>query len=59
MAPVLTLHQGENKQEYVEHPIEVARRALLAAAELEGGHLDRCRRIAELLPRRGPIRKGA
>ena len=31
----LTLHQGECAQEYAEHPIEIARRAIIAAADLE------------------------
>ena len=31
----LTLHHGENKQDFTEHPTEVARRALMAAAEVE------------------------
>jgi hypothetical protein len=58
MAPVLTLHQGDEKADYVPHPIEVAREALLAAAEIESDRLaPQLRRVAGLLPKRGPIRK--
>lgn len=60
MAVALTLYQGENKQEYVEHPTEVARRALLAAAEVESGWLvEVMRRFASALPPRAPIREQA
>lgn len=31
----LTLHHNDERRTYVEHPIEVARRALRAAAQLE------------------------
>jgi hypothetical protein len=56
----LTLHHGENQQEYVEHPIEVARRALMAAAKVESGRWpELLRRVAQSLPERGAIRKGA
>jgi hypothetical protein len=38
MTPTLTLHHGDAQAKYVEHPTEVvARRALLAAAEIESG----------------------
>jgi hypothetical protein len=65
MATVLTLHQGDAKAEYVEHPIEVARKALKAAAEVElasGTEIgeewsELCKRFARTLPRRGPVRK--
>jgi len=39
MAPALTLHHGDLEAEYVEHPTEVARKALIAAAEVETGRL--------------------
>jgi hypothetical protein len=59
MATVLTLHQGDETADYVPHPIEVAREALLAAADLEPGHLaSSLRRVAGLLPKRAPIKKG-
>jgi len=35
MAPALTLHHGDQQAQYVEHPTEVARKALMAAAEVE------------------------
>jgi hypothetical protein len=60
MTPTLTLHQGEQHAEYVEHPIETARKALLAAAHAESGQLaDHCRRFAATLPSRPPIAKRA
>jgi hypothetical protein len=57
---VLTLHHGDAQAEYVAHPMEVARRALLAAAELEdeNGRVDWpdwLRRIAASLPDRGRV----
>jgi hypothetical protein len=56
MTPVLTLHQGKNRQECVEHPIEVARRALRAAAGVETGLLALSMlQAAESLPQRSPI----
>ena len=59
MAPMLTLHQGEAKQEFVEHPIEVARQLLMAAADREGDLVaSELRLLASSLPRRAPIRKG-
>jgi hypothetical protein len=33
--PNLTLIEGDEERTFLEHPIEEARRALLAAAELE------------------------
>jgi hypothetical protein len=56
----LTLHQGENTREYTQHPIEVARRALCEAADLEeAADRDRLassmRRVADSLPPRDPI----
>jgi hypothetical protein len=57
--PALTLYQGDNHQEYEEHPTEVARRALIAAADLEDGLLaSHLRRFALTLPARLPIRSG-
>jgi hypothetical protein len=32
MAPALVLHHGDQQAEYVEDPMETARRALMAAA---------------------------
>ena len=59
MAPVLTLHQGDEKAGYVPHPMEVAREELLAAADLESDRLAPwLRRVAGLLPKRAPLRKG-
>jgi hypothetical protein len=60
MAPTLTLHHGENKRKYEEHPMEVARRALCDAADLEEATgRDRIaasmRRVAESLPVRDAI----
>ncbi len=63
MAPILTLHHGEAEAIFTEHPIEIARRALLEAAELEsqsGGALAEewmytLKRIAKALPHREPI----
>jgi hypothetical protein len=62
MAANLTLHQGDAERTFVEHPVEVARRALLEAADLEqdsGGNGPEwariMRRVASALPRRGPI----
>jgi hypothetical protein len=67
--PALTLHQGEASRQFVEHPIEVARKALLEAADLEGRHSDALgspltwpdlmRRFASSLPKRGPVEKAA
>ena len=59
MAPVLTLHQGDAEASFVEHPTETARRALMAAAQVEGGRWpELCRRFARALPDRAPIMKG-
>jgi hypothetical protein len=59
MAAALTLHHGDQQANYVEHPMEVARKALLAAADLEAGEWSfACRGIAELLPDRPAIMKG-
>jgi hypothetical protein len=49
----LTLLEGEGHAEYTEAPIEVARAALLAAADLEPDELaEVLRRFARALPRR-------
>lgn len=61
MPPTLTLHHGDAKAEYVEHPVEVARRMLIAAAELETdvGWQHRFRRVADALPdRSGVVKRG-
>lgn len=58
----LTLHQGQAQAEYIEHPIEVARRALLAAASLETEPPEwqqRFRRVADALPDRGRLTREA
>ena len=56
MARPLTLHQGGNKRELVEHPTETARKALLAAAEVEEPvFADRLMRFADAFPERAPI----
>ena len=63
MTSSLTLHQGDEQREFVEHPIEIARRALLDAATLEetADHDTSApwagvmRRFASSLPNRGPI----
>jgi hypothetical protein len=56
----LTLHHGANEREFVEHPMEVARRALIAAAEGEPECVAAAlRRVAGSLPERPrTIRKG-
>lgn len=49
----LTLHQGDTQQEFVQHPVEVARVALYAAAEIEGGEwASVILRFASALPNR-------
>jgi hypothetical protein len=56
MATKLKLHQGDNTAEFEEHPTEVARRALRAAAEVEQGLLSLSMlQAAESLPKRDPI----
>jgi len=58
MAPTLILHQGDAQAEYVEHPTEVARKALMAAAEIESGRWpELIRNAARLLPDRRSILK--
>jgi len=57
MAPVLKLHQGDRSAEYEEHPTEIARRALMAAADAEDGLLAlSMMQAAQSLPRRDKIR---
>ncbi len=52
----LTLHHGDTEQAFEAHPLEVARQALLAAADLEPDDwAARFRRVAEALPDRPPI----
>lgn len=56
MATSLTLHQGENKRKYVEHPTETCRKALIAAAEVEEPvFADQLRRFAAAFPNRQRI----
>jgi hypothetical protein len=55
----LTLLQGNAEQAFEEHPTEIARKALIAAADLEtGAFADQLHRFAATFPRRGAIRKG-
>ncbi len=63
MAVVLTLHQGDAERTFSQHPIEIARRALLEAADFEersGGETSvdwaaPLRRFANALPERGMV----
>ena len=58
MAPALTLHHGDRQAQYVEHPTEVARKALLAAAEVETPDwASVLQRVASALPHRPAIMK--
>lgn len=58
MAPTLTLHQGDAQAEFVEHPMETARRAIMAAAEVEDDEWrSLLRRVGLSLPRRDPIKR--
>ncbi len=55
---VLTLHQRDERKTYTEHPTEVARRALMDAADVETPRVAASlRRVAESLPDRKSIRK--
>jgi hypothetical protein len=54
MAPVLTLHQGDEKADYVPHPIEVARRLLVEAADDESDSLASALRRSRRLRVHGP-----
>jgi hypothetical protein len=63
--PVLTLHKGgpnkrrASKQAVTEHPIETARRALRAAAELEDERWELVlRQMALSLPKRAAVKGG-
>ena len=58
--PTFTLHHGERSATFQEHPVEVARRALLAAADLEneaGPWAGLMRRVASSLPDRERLRR--
>lgn len=56
----LTLHQGDAEASFEEHPIEVARRALFAAAELEDDDWAyNLRRFARVLPSRTRIARAS
>lgn len=58
MALSLVLHQGDAQAEYMEHPTEVARRALMAAAAVEVGRWpELLRRFGTALPERDPIKR--
>jgi hypothetical protein len=51
-----TLHQGDAEQTFVEHPTETARRALVAAADVETAWLaEELRRLAWALPNRAAM----
>jgi hypothetical protein len=59
MAPALTLHHGDQQAEYVEHPTETARKALMAAAEVETRDwASILERVASAMPHRPAIMKG-
>jgi hypothetical protein len=54
----LTVHEGTQSASFDEHPTEVARRALIAAAAVESDDWAAVlRRFASALPRRGPLRQ--
>lgn len=54
--PVLTLHEGTRSREFIEHPTEIARRALMDAADVEDGWVAReLRRFAWALPARSAL----
>ena len=60
MPVTLTLHRATDPpslpEGLAEHPVETARRALLAAAEIERPHVSRALRlVADSLPDRAPI----
>jgi hypothetical protein len=55
----LTLHQGDESRKFEEHPLEVARKALMAASELDPHLASRLRSVAALLPERGRTVKAA
>ena len=59
-APTLTLHHGDAQASFAEHPTEVARQALIAAARVEDGRLaDQMIRFAATFPERRPARVDA
>jgi hypothetical protein len=59
MAPALVVHHRDQQAVYAEHPTEVARKALLAAAEVETRDwASILERVASSLPRRPAIMKG-
>ncbi len=59
MAPVLTLHHGQRQAVYADHPTVAARKALEAAAAVEGGEWAAVMlRFAHTLPDRPPITRG-
>jgi len=52
----LTLHLGDAEASFEEHPIEIARKALIAAAELESPDWSAVMlRFASALPPRGRL----
>lgn len=56
--PILTLIDGNAQASFEEHPIEAARRALMAAARLGSETPEwqmRFRRVADALPSRGSL----
>ena len=57
MATVLTLHHGAAQRTFAEHPVEVARRALREAAEIEEREAwaGIYRRVANSLPDRSGV----
>jgi hypothetical protein len=58
--PVLTLHHGDSAREFAEHPTEAARKALIAAAEVEDGVWPALLlRAASALPCRAPLARTA
>jgi hypothetical protein len=58
--PLLTLHQGDQRATYAEHPTAAARRALIEAADCERDPewSSLFLRFASSLPDRAPLRKG-
>jgi hypothetical protein len=57
-ASALTLHQGGAEAVFEEHPTEIARKALMAAVEIETPDWAAVlQRFASALPHRVPIRK--
>lgn len=53
---IFTLHQGDAEASFGEHPTEIARQALIDAAEVEGYPLaDQMLRFAATLPERAQL----